>query len=57
LTVLSNLETHNAELIKERKSKEERFKILLEIARYQISILDEADKMKLINKDGDYYDD
>jgi len=24
----------------------------LEIARYQISILDEADKMKLINKGG-----
>ena len=53
LTVLSNLETHNAELIKEGKSKEERFRILLEIARYQISILDEADKMKLINKGGD----
>lgn len=50
LTVLSNLETHNAELIKEGKNKEERFRILLEIARYQISILDEADKMKLINK-------
>ena len=50
LTVLSNLETHNAELIKEGKSKEERFKILLEIARYQISILDEADKMKVLNK-------
>jgi KilA-N domain. len=57
LTVLSNLETHNAELIKEGKSKEERFRILLEIARYQISILDEADKMKLINKGGDYRDD
>ncbi|ACV64577.1 KilA domain protein [Desulfofarcimen acetoxidans DSM 771] len=50
LTVLSNLETHNAELIKEGKSKEERFKILLEIAGYQISILDEADKMKVLNK-------
>jgi hypothetical protein len=50
LTVLSNLETHNAELIKEGKSKEERFKTLLEIARYQISILDEADEMKVLNK-------
>jgi len=50
LTVLSNLETHNAELIKEGKNKEERFKILLEIAHYQISILDEADKMKILNK-------
>lgn len=47
LTVLSNLETHNAELIKEGKDKKERFKILLEIAKYQISILDEADRMKL----------
>ncbi len=57
LTVLSNLETHNAELIKEGKTKEERFKILLEIARYQISILDEADKMKFINKALDYCND
>ena len=47
LTVLSNLETHNAELIKEGKDKEERFKILFEIAKYQISILDEADRMKI----------
>ena len=48
LTVLSNLETHNAELIKEGKDKEERFKILFEIAKYQISILDEADRMKIL---------
>jgi hypothetical protein len=46
LTVLSNLETHNAELIKESKSKEERFRILYEIAKYQIVILDEAERMK-----------
>jgi hypothetical protein len=46
LTVLSNLETHNAELIKEGKSKEERFKTLIEIARYQIAVLNEADRMK-----------
>jgi hypothetical protein len=46
LTVLSNLETHNAELIKEDKSKAERFKILYEIAKYQIAILDEAERMK-----------
>ena len=44
---MSNLETHNAELIKEGKSKEERFKTLLEIAKYQISILDKAERMKL----------
>ena len=40
LTVLSNLETHNAELIKEGKPKTERFKTLSEIARYQITVLD-----------------
>ena len=47
LTVLSNLETHNAELIKEGKPKDERFETLVEIAQYQIKILDEAEKMKL----------
>jgi hypothetical protein len=46
LIVLSNLESHNAELIKSGKCKEERFKILCEIAKYQVSILDEAEKMK-----------
>jgi len=50
LTVLSNLETHNAELIKEGKTKAERFKTLLEIARYQITILDEAERMKAMPK-------
>lgn len=39
LTVLSNLESHNAELIKENKSKEERFQILSNIAKYQLEIL------------------
>ena len=46
LTVLSNLETHNAELIKEGKSKQERFIILCEIAKYQTKVLSEADKIK-----------
>jgi len=50
LTVLSNLETHNAELIKEGKSKLERFRNLVEIARYQIAILDEAERMKTAPK-------
>jgi hypothetical protein len=48
LTVLSNLETHNAELIKEGKPKTERFNTLIEIARYQITILDEAERMKSV---------
>lgn len=42
LTVLSNLETHNAQMIREGKSKEQRFCILKEIAEYQINILNEA---------------
>lgn len=43
LTVLSNLETHNAQMIREEKSKEERFQILKEIADYQMQILSVAD--------------
>ena len=42
LTVLSNLETHNAQMIREDKSKEERFLALKEIAEYQLRILNEA---------------
>ena len=42
MTVLSNLETHNAALIREGKSKSERFKILKEIAEYQMNILNAA---------------
>ena len=48
LTVLSNLESHNAELIKEGKSKEERFEILSKIAKYQLDILNNAEKIKLL---------
>ena len=55
LTVLSNLESHNAELIKEGKSKEERFEILNKIAKYQLDILNNAEKIKLLgnNKEGE----
>ena len=42
LTVLSNLETHNAQMIREGKEKEARFTILREIADYQLRILNEA---------------
>ena len=42
LTVLSNLETHNAQMIREGKSKEERFSVLKGIAEYQMRILNEA---------------
>lgn len=46
LTVLSNLETHNAELIKQGLSKEERFRQLQEIAQYQLRVLVEAERIK-----------
>lgn len=48
LTVLSNLESHNAELIKEGKSKSERFEILSGISKYQLDILNNAEKIKLL---------
>ena len=45
LTVLSNLESHNAQMIREGKAKEERFAILKEIAGYQLRILNEAEQI------------
>ena len=45
LTVLSNLETHNAQMIREGKEKKERFEILKEIAEYQMTVLHEADNI------------
>ena len=49
LTVLSNLESHNAQLIKDGKSREERFDILLQIANYQLDILNKSSEFKEIN--------
>lgn len=46
LAVLSNLETHNAELIKENVDKIERFYKLTTIATYQLNILNNADRLK-----------
>ena len=46
LTVLSNLETHNAELIKQGYSKKERFEMLQQIAQYQLKVLAEAEQIK-----------
>ena len=48
LTILSNLESHNAEMIKKGKNKEERFEILSQIAKYQLNILNNAEKIKLL---------
>lgn len=53
LTVLSNLESHNAVLIKEGKFKEERFEILSDICKYQLDILNNAEKIKLLNESKD----
>ena len=50
LTVLSNLESHNAELIKEGKSKSERFEILCRISKYQLDILNNAEKIKMLGE-------
>lgn len=46
LTVLSNIESHNAELIKEGKNKNDRFEILSKIAKYQLKILNDAEQIK-----------
>ncbi len=50
LTVLSNLETHNAQMIREGKSKEERFKVLKEIAQYQMNVLETANTICQVNQ-------
>ena len=46
LTVLSNLETHNAQLIKRRIEKKERFEAQRQISQYQHRVLSEAEKIK-----------
>ena len=53
LTVLSNLETHNAELIKEGKSKPERFGTLRGIAQYQLRVLSEAERIRALPEGGE----
>ena len=53
LTVLSNLETHNAELIKSGMGKAERFESLRRIAEYQLHVLTEAERIKELPEGGD----
>lgn len=53
LTVLSNLETHNAELIKSGMLKAERFERLREIAQYQLRVLAEAERIKELPEGGE----
>ena len=50
LAILSNLETLNAQVIKEKVSKSDRFAKLREIAKYQLSVLNEKDFMKALKK-------
>lgn len=52
LTVLSNLESHNAQMLREGKEKGERFKILQEIAEYQLNVLNAAEEIKMIESEG-----
>lgn len=52
LTVLSNLESHNAQMLREGKEKGERFKILQETAEYQLNVLNAAEEIKMIESDG-----
>ncbi len=49
LAVLSNLETHNAELIKQGIDKKERYNQLLTIANYQLGVLSKPDVLKAIS--------
>lgn len=50
LAILSNLETLNAQMIKEQIDKSVRFTKLKEIAIYQLTVLNEKDFMKALKK-------
>jgi hypothetical protein len=49
-TLLSNLEALNAEMIKGQVIKEERFYRLREIAKHQLSVLNDKDFLKTLKK-------
>ena len=53
LAILSNLESANADMIREGVSKQERFNKLYKIAQYQKEILDKQDFLKSIKKTSD----
>jgi hypothetical protein len=50
LAILSNLETMNAQMIREGLPKEERFFKLSDIAQYQLSVLNDNDFIKSLKK-------
>jgi hypothetical protein len=53
LAILSNLESANADMIREGVSKKERFEKLCKIAQYQKEILDKQDFLKSLKKKSD----
>jgi len=53
LAVLSNIESLNAEMIKNKIEKVERFNKLWQICQYQLQILNEKDFLKTLKKLGD----
>ena len=53
LAVLSNLESHNAEMIKIEVPKTERFHKLLAIATYQLNVLNDTDIIRSLKKSND----
>lgn len=53
LAVLSNLESLNSEMIKDKLSKEDRFKKLLKVAKYQIEVLHNKDSFKSLKRESD----
>jgi hypothetical protein len=53
LAILSNLESANADMIRDGISKQERFNKLYKIAQYQKEILDKQDFLKSIKKTSD----
>ncbi len=53
LAILSNLESANADMIREGIGKKERFEKLYKIARYQKEILDKQDFLKSLKKTSD----
>jgi len=50
LAVLSNIQTINAEMIKENIDKRERFVKLCDIAKYQLIVLNDTDFVKAVKK-------
>jgi hypothetical protein len=53
LTVLSNLESFNSELIKSKLDKQTRFNNLYRIAKQQLEILNQKDFIKSVKKISD----